>query len=525
MIKRLALLFLAIPALAFGDASIRHPYLVATKAPLRQLRSLIDASDRVTAEFDIVDGFAADLTDDEVARLRRSSSVRYVTPDAECHILEVDSDISLPLPAAAGQSIPYGIKQVHADLVWPYATGAKIRVGIIDTGIDYLHPDLVGRFRGGYDFYNHDDDPMDDNGHGTHVAGTVAANNNEIGVVGVAPGVDLYALKVLNSAGSGSAGQLIAALDWAVANKLNVLNMSLGFGTSSPPLLEEAFRRVREAGILPIAAAGNDGTDGISYPAAYPGVIAVGAVGEDSHLASFSNRGPQLLVVAPGIDVYSSLPSTIPTAGAIRRSDGVGVPASPLTYSPVSDFEGPFVSSGLGYPADFTGSVIGKIALIRRGELTFGEKAQNAMRAGAKAVVIYNNVPGPFNGTLGGVDRWPLTVGISMDDGLALINNSSLRMTVSTSAEGYGKLSGTSMSTPHVTGVAALVWSLKPTVPADSVRAALSGGAHDLGDTGFDLSFGFGLIDAYAAGNLLVPGRFSQPPAPQPVPRSHGVRH
>ncbi|MBU2052676.1 MAG: S8 family serine peptidase, partial [Nanoarchaeota archaeon] len=150
-------------------------------------------------------------------------------------------------------------------------------------GIDYNHPDLKSNYKGGYDFVNTDTDPMDDHGHGTHVAGTVAALDNGIGVVGVAPEANLYALKVLSSGGSGSYSDVIAALQWCVNNGIQVTNNSYGSSGDPGTNVKEAFDNAYNIhGIIHVAAAGNSGNppgrgDNIIYPARYDSVIAVAA--------------------------------------------------------------------------------------------------------------------------------------------------------------------------------------------------------------------------------------------------------
>ncbi|MHA2402338.1 MAG: S8 family serine peptidase, partial [Candidatus Kariarchaeaceae archaeon] len=117
------------------------------------------------------------------------------------------------------QTIPWGIERINAPLVWNISDGSGVNVSIIDSGIDYNHPDLQENFRGGYDFVNNDSDPLDDDGHGTHVAGIVAAANNDFGVVGVAPHAHVYAVKVLDENGEGFTSDVVAGIEWSVINK------------------------------------------------------------------------------------------------------------------------------------------------------------------------------------------------------------------------------------------------------------------------------------------------------------------
>lgn len=213
-----------------------------------------------------------------------------------------------------GETLPWGVDRIDAELVHPYNKGTGIKVAVIDTGIDYDHPDLAANYRGGYDFVNKDSDPMDDEGHGTHCAGIIAAVvGNQIGVVGVAPEAHLYAVKVLNSEGSGYLSDVIAGIEWAVEHGMHVISMSLGT-TSDYQSLHDACDKAYAKGVLAVAAAGNNasrwsvrfGRDTVIYPAKYDSVIAVGATDQNDVRARWSSTGPALELVAPGVDIYST---------------------------------------------------------------------------------------------------------------------------------------------------------------------------------------------------------------------------
>ena len=222
-----------------------------------------------------------------------------VRPDAE-KIKANRTPTSQPL-----ETLPWGIDKIDAELVWPLGNTADlIKVAIIDTGIDVKHPDLINNLKGGVSAVQYTTSYNDDNGHGTHVAGIVAATDNTIGVIGVGSQIDLYAVKVLDRRGSGYLSDVIEGLDWAIANNMQVVNMSLG--TSDNILsLREAVQRVNAAGIVQVAAAGNDG-GAVIYPAAYPEVIAVSATDSSNNIASWSNRGPEIDLAAPGVNIYST---------------------------------------------------------------------------------------------------------------------------------------------------------------------------------------------------------------------------
>ena len=219
------------------------------------------------------------------------------------------------LVEAIDQDVPWGVERINAPGVFPISRGEGVKVGIIDTGIDYTHPDLAANYAGGYDFYYGDSDPMDGHSHGTHVAGTVGAVDNDEGVVGVAPEARLYGIKVLSDSGSGYWSDVVAGINWAIDNNMDVINMSLG-SSSSSSALQAACNAAEAAGIVVVAAAGNSGsTSGIGtntlYPANYSSVIAVAATDSTDTRAYFSSTGPAVELAAPGY----SIPSTIPGTG------------------------------------------------------------------------------------------------------------------------------------------------------------------------------------------------------------------
>ena len=205
------------------------------------------------------------------------------------------------------QTTPWGIARVGAPVSGN--TGTGIKVAIIDTGIDLDHPDLAANVKTGANFVNTSKSPEDDNGHGTHVAGTVGALDNAIGVVGVAPTASLYPVKVLDRRGSGTWSGVASGIGWAADNGMHVANMSLGGGASTT--VENACANAETAGVLLVAASGNSGdgstsTTELSYPAAYSSVVAVGATTSGDGLASFSNTGSFVDVSAPGASVSST---------------------------------------------------------------------------------------------------------------------------------------------------------------------------------------------------------------------------
>jgi len=254
---------------------------------------------RIKCVYNIISAIACELPEPAIEALRKNPKVAYVEGDG---VVE-----------AIGEVLPWGVDRIDAEVVHAYNKGTAVRVAIIDTGIDYTHPDLDANYKGGYDFVNVDADPKDDSGHGTHCAGIVAAEDNDIGVIGVAPEAYLYAVKVLNSRGSGYLSNVILGIQWSVANYMQVVSMSLGTSTYSASL-EGACNSAYNAGLVLVAAAGNSGdgnptTNEYSYPAAYASVIAVGATDKSNTAPSWSNSGPYLELAAPGVSIYSTLPT------------------------------------------------------------------------------------------------------------------------------------------------------------------------------------------------------------------------
>jgi len=207
---------------------------------------------------------------------------------------------------AQRNEITWGINRVHAPAAWDTTEGAGVKVAIIDTGIDLSHPDLAGKVDGGYSAITKTEKPedyQDDNGHGTHVSGTIAALRDGKGVVGVAPKARLYAVKVLDADGSGNLSDVIDGIVWAAKNGMQVANMSLGAPTDSDAM-HRAVRFAKGMGVVIVAAAGNSGGS-VGFPGSYPEVIAVSASDSDDHIAAFSSRGPEVDFIAPGVDIVS----------------------------------------------------------------------------------------------------------------------------------------------------------------------------------------------------------------------------
>lgn len=249
--------------------------------------------------FRFVNGLAVDADVDELKELISNPNVALVYPDYTAYALDELSG-------------SWGVAKIGAGLCHEAGiTGRGIKVAIPDTG-QANHPDLPPYK--GWDFTawtspggeDGDDDPEDDNGHGTHCIGIIGARANGFGVVGVAPDSDLYALKVLNRFGSGSHSDIIQSFEWCVEHQMQVVSCSFG-SRGYDPLMEEVVNMLYAQGAVIVAAAGNDGTlYAVNFPAAFSSVIAVGAVGKDGSRASFSTVGPEVEIVAPGVDVLST---------------------------------------------------------------------------------------------------------------------------------------------------------------------------------------------------------------------------
>jgi subtilisin family serine protease len=208
------------------------------------------------------------------------------------------------------QKMDWGIKALRVHEVWKTSRGEGVKVAILDTGVS-KHDDLGINIEKGVNFTSADAKDYEDRvGHGTHVAGIVAAADNDIGVVGVAPNARIYVGKVLGDNGSGSFDWIIRGIDWAIAERVDIISMSLGSNMGNEEL-HAAVKRAYDKNITVVAAAGNDGdeyddSDNIDYPGRYPEAIAVGAVNKYLKRSWFSSNGEKLEIAAPGEDITST---------------------------------------------------------------------------------------------------------------------------------------------------------------------------------------------------------------------------
>jgi minor extracellular serine protease Vpr len=379
-------------------------------------------------------------------------------------------------------------------------SGKGVTVGVIDTGIDYEHPDLHRNYGGGHDLVDSDEDPMETKGvggstlHGTHVAGIIAANGR---ITGVAPDAKLIAYRALGPGGMGTTEQVLAAIDQAIEDKVDVLNLSLGNNINGPDLpISLAINKAVEHGITAVTSSGNSG----------PNKWTVGSPGTASKAISVGASTPPLLV--PYLS-FSTLPDKI------RLEPLMGSEGWKLDRS-IEVLDG-----GIGRKSQVK-EAKGKLVLIKRGELTFTEKAKNAAKAGAIGVVIFNNTKGGFLGNL----EEPLDIpvaSISMEEGEKLrktikkskefarmdlveekdiLADFSSRGPVTSTWEikpdvvapgvainstipgGYLALQGTSMAAPHVAGASALIKQAHPDWGPEQIKAALMNTSVPIKDRG-----------------------------------------
>ncbi len=273
-------------------------YLVKIEGPPGNVeKAVIAFGGKVTHVYNIIPGWIAiEIPEAAVSGLERNPRVISIEPDV--------------LFYAIGQTLPWGVDRIDADLVHPTNKGSGVKVGIIDTGIDLDHPDLTVAGDVTFVKVKGSKSGDDDNGHGTHCAGIVAAEDNTIGVIGVAPEASLYAVKVLDHKGSGWVSDIIAGIEWSVDNGMQIISMSLGT-SSDVQALHDACDAAYDAGVLIVAAAGNSGNeegtgDNVEYPAKYESVIAVAATDQDDNRWISSSTGPDVELAAPGVDITST---------------------------------------------------------------------------------------------------------------------------------------------------------------------------------------------------------------------------
>lgn len=412
-----------------------------------------------------------------------------------------------------GAKTPWGINAVKAPAVWATGNeGQGSRVLVLDTGIDKEHPALKANFEKAKDFSGSGAGlpypEADVVGHGTHCAGTIAAAFDADGFAGVAPQAKLLAGKVCSEQGCSNVA-VTAGINWGIQEKVDVISMSLGgpFATAAEKRAAEAAEL---AGITIVAASGNDGQPRVSYPAAFPTVLAVGAINDKIQKTDFSNWGPELDIVAPGAGVVSSVPvGSGRESRVLAGAPGKEVLVKSTSFQGAPDIAQPtsndLVFAGLGKPEDFqTANVRGKFALVSRGEIAFADKVTNAIAAGAAGVVIFNNAPGLIQGAIT-QDGSTVAIPVVMIEQVVgeqlkgeVTRGQTARAVIQTMKTDYAAFDGTSMATPHVSGVVALMKSAKRTATPLQIRDTIKATATAMTPNDQN-QHGAGLINAEAA--------------------------
>jgi subtilisin family serine protease len=465
--------------------------------------------DRYIVKYANDSGRQAALASGKLARdLPQQSAVAMYMPAAALQGLQNNPNIEYVevdqrrFPMA--EVTPYGITMVETEQVAatpPSGEAGRINVCIIDSGIMGGHEDFVGLPVTGINDSKSGSWNVDKCGHGTHVAGTIAAvAGNGVGVVGVAPGAaSLHIVKVFGDDCAWTfSSDLVGALNVCRNSGAKIVSMSLG-GSFKNRTEDNAFASAYSAGVLSIAAAGNSGNTQMSYPASYSSVVSVAAIDQNKALATFSQRNKQVELAAPGVAVLSTYveDNSLAVGGDKFIANSIANAAKGTATGALVDGGGCLT----------TGSWSGKVVLCERGDVSFYDKVANVQSSGGVAAIIYNNAPGNFYGTLGdGVTSTIPGLSLSQEDGQALVASSLGQSGTATSAAGvgYAELDGTSMATPHVSGVAALIWAQAPQKTNAQVRQALLATAEDLGSAGRDNSFGYGLVRAKAALDYLL---------------------
>lgn len=525
---------------------------------------------------DAFNGVSMTIPGTAIEELLHSGTVKRIWSN-ETVQLELPPESKSIQPRMADSIPQIGVDKLHDE----HIEGKGIKVGVIDTGIDYNHPDLTGAYKGyraeagvdpktvnpdsvkGWDFVNNDADPMETTyqdwknskqpeynylneayytSHGTHVSGTVAAqkkNNVDYAVEGIAPESDLYVYRVLGPYGAGTTDNVLAGIDKAVKDGMNVINLSLGANVNDPLYPTSiAINNAMLSGVVSVVAAGNAG----------PGDKTVGSPGTSA-----------LGITVGASDAAITIPAFTANVGD-KNFDSMKLLGKNFSDD-LSTLEGkslPLVFVGLGKQADFQGKdVKDKVALIQRGDITFDEKIQNAKNAGAKAVIIYNNVDGEIPVYIGENTKYIPTFQLTQAEGESIkdATNASITFTklLKTKTEGdsladfssrgpvegnddikpdivapgvsifstypeymnspedgidyssaYARLQGTSMATPHIAGVAALILEEHPDYDPFEVKTALMNTAVSLKKDYSVYEVGSGRVDAYDAVHSTV---------------------
>lgn len=257
--------------------------------------------------------YAIACNDQHLKHFKHVPGISRVEKDCKIRVHFNKEKLSLPVtkpyrsPTTTSTiTIPWGVKQLQAPKAWRWSKGRNVHIGVIDTGADYSHPDLQFSLAQGYNCLYSYAPPDDDNGHGTHICGTIAAEGVKSGIKGMAPKAILHPVKAFDSQGAAYVSDIITAIDWCTANRVDIINMSFGMQTRSQALLD-AIKNASKKGIVIICSSGNEGKrNGIDFPARFTNTISVGALNKKRTITKFSNRGKQVNVYAPGEKIYST---------------------------------------------------------------------------------------------------------------------------------------------------------------------------------------------------------------------------
>jgi len=474
---------------------------------------------------------AASFTDQDLTQVRgllKNPHIKLIEVDQKRYFSSMFTDDVGN--AMAQQLTPYAVYQSQANqLSFQAQTDPAMKVCVIDSGIDHgdygpngnINPDFNWSTITGADDPNAGGTTGNwyQNGgpHGTHVAGTIGAMDNNIGVVGMAPSVPMHIVKVFNAQGWGYSSDLAVAQNECSLAGANIISMSLG-GDFTNSVEEAAFESFTANGGLVIAAAGNNGSKSRSYPAGYPAVMMIGANDADNNIADFSqyphcgkgrrrNENTCVEVTAGGVNTLSTYPANTARL-ATMSADGVSFASAAMENSGAAS--GSMVYVGYGSQAEVTSAGVqtNDICVIDRGSYSFHDKVLNCQNAGGIGAIIINNEPGMLYGTLGSPNATTIpAVGAAFEDRSTLValtaEPEDITANVAIGASDYGYMSGTSMATPAVSGIAALVWSHHSSCTGADIRNALKVTATGAGNRISD-KFGYGIVQAVAANDYLV---------------------
>jgi subtilisin family serine protease len=517
----IALIAGATAASSARASSLKHYMIGFGHSPSAADKALVkNHGGIVRYSFGSIGVLAVDLAPGQVNSVKQAAGVNYVEDDPVRTPQTLSGDLQATELVPSLTNGLYGLLTTHAQQAQDAGfKGTDVKACVADTGLDTTQSDIATNFVAGFDAFDPSNPTVDVNElgvattetHATHVSGIILGAVNGSGIHGVAPEADLYEARVLGTQPDGvtvegETSQVMAGVQWLADQHCKVINMSLG-GADKSQAEQALYNKIRNNGTLIVVASGNDSSKKVSFPGAYQSVVTVGAVDRDNHLASFSNTGAQLDLVGPGVENLSSFPhlqgrDAEVTVGSTTYS------GTPAEFSSATDgITGRFVDCGKALDASDCGTAPAGtwVAVVQRGTISFADKVRHADAAGASAVLLYNNTTVPVTPTLGTPDDdgtpWLPTIIISQADGEAIVAalTSTTTGTFYNIATDWNLDSGTSMATPHVSGVAALIFGKNPNLTPDRVETIMERTATDLGVPNYDTKFGWGLVNAQAA--------------------------